>query len=308
MARRVAAAGSWSYLDITWGQYPGGHNYHRLDRRLILDRFVAIVGGTVNSGERDAVLNLASTLIRLGAAGLTICNPCLGSQRDDKWTFEAQHPAAKLELKQFSDLPRAALIDLLLFDLHNEYVCLYGEGDLRVVPCRYNEVTSAAVEELGRVGIEQGAKEFVVGSTDLGGRGRTRRLAEQIGKAAVFCDKERLSPTEVRISVASNRELIAGRAVVLVDDILETGGTADGAARAYLGQGASAVFGVFSHACGTVEQVRNLRDQGNLARILVSDSHPQALEIEQALPEFVGVKSIVGVIRDSIADPWNWLP
>jgi ribose-phosphate pyrophosphokinase len=301
LAEEVAKAGNWTNVRVEWGQYPDGGGFHRVNYRDVQGRKVAIVGGTINAYERQSILSLATTLIPYRVEGLIICNPCMGTQRGDRWTEEGERAAAKLEMAQFSALPGVESIELLLFDLHQECVADFADMALRTAPCRYNKLTRQIVSELA-------GAEGRVASADIGGTGRVKRLSAETGILPVFAHKDRYSPTDVKVRVASDPALIAGRVVVLVDDILETGNTADAAGAAYRECGAIDVKGVFSHAPTTVEALKRLRDRGNLSEVHFTNSHPNAVKLGEALPEFVKVRTVGTIIKEAIVDPWDWLP
>src|ERR1700724_3322600 len=98
------------------------------------------------------------------------------------------------------------------------------------------------------------AKVMVV-SPDVGGVVRARGLAKRIDAPLAIIDKrrERAGDSEVMNVIGE----VAGRTCILVDDIVDSGGTLLNAADALLEKGAEAVYGYISHG---------VRSQGAVGR------------------------------------------
>ena len=87
--------------------------------------------------------------------------------------------------------------------------------------------------------------KLAVVSPDVGGVARARGLAKRIDAPLAIIDKrrERAGESEVMNVIGE----VEGRICILVDDIVDSGGTLVNAADALLGNGAAAVFGYISH-------------------------------------------------------------
>ncbi|MGC1447447.1 MAG: ribose-phosphate pyrophosphokinase, partial [Xanthobacteraceae bacterium] len=112
------------------------------------------------------------------------------------------------------------------------------------------------------------AKVIVV-SPDVGGVVRARALAKRIDAPLAIVDKRRERPGESEVAnVIGNVE---GGICILVDDIVDSGGTLVNAADALLEKGAKEVYGYITHGVlsgGAIARVGNSR----LKELVITDS------------------------------------
>ena len=89
---------------------------------------------------------------------------------------------------------------------------------------------------------------------------------------------------------------VSGRKVVIYDDMIRTGGSLMGAARAYLDAGASSTAAVATHGVFPGEAFRRVADSGLFTHIVCTDSHPRSLELAEE-PQ-LDVVSIAGILAE----------
>ena len=112
-------------------------------------------------------------------------------------------------------------------------------------------------------------EQVTVVSPDVGGVVRARGLAKRINAPLAIIDKrrERAGDSEVMIVIGE----VQGRACVLVDDIVDSGGTLVNAAEALLEQGAESVTAYITHGVlsgGAVARVTGSK----LKELVITDS------------------------------------
>ena len=90
-------------------------------------------------------------------------------------------------------------------------------------------------------------KNAMVVSPDVGGVVRARALAKRIDAPLAIVDKRRDRPGESEVMNIIGS--VEGRSCILIDDIVDSGGTLVNAADALLEQGAKEVFAYITHAC-----------------------------------------------------------
>ena len=118
----------------------------------------------------------------------------------------------------------------------------------------------------------------MVVSPDVGGVVRARALAQRLNTDLAIVDKrrERAGESEVMNIIGD----VEGRACILIDDIVDSGGTICNAAEALLKNGATEVYAYATHGVlsgGAVERIRNSK----LKSMVVTDSIAATDEIRK---------------------------
>ena len=113
-----------------------------------------------------------------------------------------------------------------------------------------------------------GGDRMVV-SPDVGGVVRARALAKRIDAPLAIVDKRRERPGESEVMNIIGD--VAGRSCILVDDIVDSGGTLVNAAEALLANGAKDVYAYITHGVlsgGAVSRIANSK----LKELVITDS------------------------------------
>ena len=112
-------------------------------------------------------------------------------------------------------------------------------------------------------------EHLMVVSPDVGGVVRARALAKRLGADLSIVDKrrERAGESEV-MNIIGNVE---GRTCLLIDDIIDSGGTICNAAEALLNKGAKAVYAYATHGVLSGGAVARIRDS-KLKSLVVTDT------------------------------------
>jgi ribose-phosphate pyrophosphokinase len=115
-----------------------------------------------------------------------------------------------------------------------------------------------------------GNKDITVVSPDVGGVVRARALAKRLDNAPLaIVDKRRDKPGQSEVMNIIGD--VAGRSCILIDDIIDSGGTLCNAAQALLDAGATAVTAYITHGVlsgGAVARV----DGSALKELVITDS------------------------------------
>ena len=121
-------------------------------------------------------------------------------------------------------------------------------------------------------------ENLLFASPDVGGVKRTRSYAQHFNAEMVVIDKHRKRPNEVaKMRIIGSVE---GRNVVLVDDLVDTGGTLCKAAKIIIDQGAKSVRAICTHAVLSGAAYENI--QGSvLEELVVTDTIPLAQASEK---------------------------
>ncbi len=121
-------------------------------------------------------------------------------------------------------------------------------------------------------------EDLMVVSPDVGGVVRARALAKRIDADLAIVDKrrDRAGESEVMHIIGE----VDGRTCLLVDDIVDSGGTICNAAEALLEQGAKAVYAYVTHGVLSGGAVARIRDS-KLKSLVVTDTIAATEEVRQ---------------------------
>jgi ribose-phosphate pyrophosphokinase len=138
--------------------------------------------------------------------------------------------------------------------------------------------------------------KVAVVSPDVGGVARARGLAKRINAPLAIVDKrrERAGESEVMNVIGE----VEDHTCILIDDIVDSGGTLVNAAEALLKQGAKAVHAYITHGVlsgGAVARVTNSK----LKELVITDSIQPTKEVQAA--RNIRVLSIATLIGEAIA-------
>jgi ribose-phosphate pyrophosphokinase len=110
---------------------------------------------------------------------------------------------------------------------------------------------------------------LVVVSPDVGGVVRARGLAKRINVPIAICDKRREKPGESEVMNVIGD--VKGRKCILIDDIVDSGGTLVNAATALLAAGATEVMAYITHGVLTGGAVAKIA-KSDLKTLVITDS------------------------------------
>jgi ribose-phosphate pyrophosphokinase len=198
-------------------------------------------------------------LKRASARRITAVIPYFGYARQDRKSGSRTPISAKL----VANLITTAGADRVLsLDLHAGQIQGFFDiptDNLFAAPVMAADITS-----------RMGTADVMVVSPDVGGVVRARALAKRLGNAPLaIVDKRRERPGESEVMNIIGD--VRGRRCILVDDIVDSGGTLCNAAAALLEAGAATVTAYVSHGVlsgGAVARV----DGSALAELVVTDS------------------------------------
>lgn len=159
--------------------------------------------------------------------------PYFGFARQDR----KDKPRVPIGAKLIANLLTAAGVDrVITMDLHADQI--QGFFD---VPVDHMYASSIFVPYIKSLNLPN----LVMASPDTGGTRRAGAYAKFLNCEMVICYKQRSKPNEVERMVLIGD--VKGKDVVLVDDIIDTGGTITKAAKMMIDHGASSVRGFCTH-------------------------------------------------------------
>jgi ribose-phosphate pyrophosphokinase len=230
------------------------------------------------------LLILIDALKRSSAKRVTAVVPYYGYARQDR----KPGPRTPISAKLVANLiERAGADRVLTLDLHAGQI--QGFFDIPTDNLFAAPIFARDIQELGD------AKDVVVVSPDVGGVVRARALAKRIDAPIAICDKrrERAGESEVMNVIGE----VEGKRCVLIDDIVDSGGTLCNAAEALLKYGATEVSAYITHGVlsgGAVSRIQNSK----LKSLVITDSILPTEAVKAA--KNIRVLSIAPLIGEAI--------
>ena len=117
-----------------------------------------------------------------------------------------------------------------------------------------------------------------IASPDRGGYDRAKKVAEILKVPVAYVNKQRIGPD--LITALNLDGDVAGKTVVVLDDIIDTGETAVHACRLLKKEGATKVSGMFTHAVFAPGAIECIRDS-DFDQIFVSDTLPVQFNLKK---------------------------
>ena len=269
-ADALATAANLDRGELERSDFPDGEHYLRVVSPVI-DRNVIVVGGSISDASLLEIYDLASAVVDLGAATLTLIVPWFGYATMDRASKTGEAVTAKNRARIFSSIPRAKLGNqILLLDLHSEGIPHYFEGALHPV----HVYGKPLIEPLAR---ELGGDSFILGSTDAGRAKWIESLANDLAVPAAFVYKRRTGPSSTEVTAVSTQ--LSGETVVIYDDMIRTGGSLMNAARAYRDAGAGRIAAIATHGVFPGDALKRVQESGLFYAIACTDSHPRAVAL-----------------------------
>ncbi|MGC8460928.1 MAG: ribose-phosphate diphosphokinase [Candidatus Dormibacteria bacterium] len=199
-------------------------------------------------------------LRRASASRITTVMPYYGYQRKEKKTQPRDPISAKLvaNVIELAGSNRAMLIDV-----HAE--AIQGFFDIPVDHLTAVKILAQHVRD------RHAGSPIVVVSPDAGGAQRARTLAKHLEAPIAMIDKRR--PRDDVVEVVSVVGDVAGKACVIIDDLISTGSTLMNAARALKEHGAKTVDVVATHGVFSEGALQRLHE-APIDEICITDTVP----------------------------------
>ncbi len=240
-------------------------------------------GLTVN----DALMELAvmvEAAIGASAHRVIAVAPFYGYSRQDKKSAPREPVTARLVAKM---LEVAGIDRLLTMDLHAGQIQGFFSkpvDHMTAMPILTQFVRDSLVDDVSNL---------VIVAPDAGRVKLTRKFAQKIGAPYALLEKERPAQqvAEIGYVIGDVRDKVA----VIVDDIINTGGTLAAAAQTVIDEGASRVYAVATHGLFSGDAFQTLA-QSPLSGIVVTDTVPS----RDGAPDLIRVLTCADMLTDSI--------
>lgn len=285
LAEKVLALGHCERGKIEVSHFTDGERYQRILSN-VEGREVLLIGGTVNDSATLELYDLASSLVSYDADSLTLVIPYFGYSTMERAVKPGEIVTAKTRARLLSAIPKSNRGNkVMLFDLHSEGIQYYFEQDLYPVHVYCKDIVIEAATQYG-------GDNFVMASTDAGRAKWVESLANDMGVNAAFILKRRLKGDQTEVS-AINAD-VAGKTVIIYDDMIRSGGSIVNAALTYKNAGAGDIYVITTHGLFVNDGIGKLKACGAIKKLICTDTHVNCKDLEG--DDFVEVRTVAGLI------------
>ncbi|MCK9179280.1 MAG: ribose-phosphate pyrophosphokinase [Bacteroides sp.] len=196
---------------------------------------------------------------RASAKSIVAVIPYFGWARQDR----KDKPRVSIGAKLVADLLAVAGVDrVITMDLHADQI--QGFFNIPVDHLYASSVFLPYIESLK-------LDNLVIATPDVGGSKRANTYSKYLGVPLVLCNKTRIKANEVaEMQIIGD---VKGKNVVLVDDIVDTGGTITKAANIMVNEGAVSVRAIASH-CVMSDPASEVVEKSALTEMVFTNSIP----------------------------------
>jgi len=242
------------------------------------DVFIVQSTGVPSNDNLMELLIMTDALRRSSAQSITAVVPYYGYARQDRKAA----PRVPITAKLVADMFQTAGIDrVVTIDLHAGQI--QGFFDIPVD----NLYGSITFEHYIK---SKNLKNPIIASPDIGGVARARYFAKRMGLEMVIVDKRREKANESEVMNIIGD--VAGKDVIMIDDMVDTAGTMVKAATALKNNGAASVMACATHGVLSGKAYENL-DKGELDELIITntlDSKPnKKIKVLTVAPLFAEV-------------------
>ncbi len=280
LAEKIAHEFGKPLGSVSIDKFSDGEISARFDESVRGSDIFIIQSTTAPSDNLVELLFLIDAAKRASADYITIVVPYFGYARQDR----KDKPRVTIAAKLLANILIAAGAErLMTCDLHADQI--QGFFD---IPVDHLDGSSLFVPYLKSLKL----KNIIFASPDVGGVKRARNYAKYFQVDMVVCDKHRERANEiVSMQLIGNVE---GADVILVDDLIDTGGTICKAAKLIMDKGAKSVRAIVTHPVLSGNAYENI-NKSVLKQLVVTDT----IQLKQESKK-IHVLSIAGLFAKAI--------
>ncbi|MEL7059343.1 MAG: ribose-phosphate pyrophosphokinase [Acidobacteriota bacterium] len=212
------------------------------------------------------LLVMLDAIKRSSASRVTAVLPYYGYARQDK----KDAPRVPITAKLVADLISQAGADrILTMDLHAPQIQAFFDE-----PVDHLFAAPVLLEAIRELDIP----DLVIVSPDAGGVERARAIAKRLDADLAIVDKRRTAPNEASVMHIIGE--VEGRAVLILDDIIDTAGTLTHTVSALKEHGAEAVYAAGVHGVLSGPALDRLTESP-IERVLITNTTPLEEKLER---------------------------
>lgn len=231
---------------------------------------------------------------RASAANIIAVMPYFGYARQDK----KGKPRVPIGAKLVANLLSAAGVDrIMTMDLHADQIQGFFE-----VPVDHLYASELFIEDITNLNLPN----LIIASPDMGGSKRANAYAKILNSGVVICYKERKQANVIgEMKILGD---VKGKDVVIIDDMVDTGGTLTKAADLMMESGATSVRAYCTHGILSGTAYERL-DASNIQELVITNTIPKTHNSskvrEISVADFFAQTITSVVNNESISDKWK---
>ncbi len=231
---------------------------------------------------------------RASAANIIAVMPYFGYARQDK----KGKPRVPIGAKLVANLLTAAGVDrIMTMDLHADQIQGFFE-----VPVDHLYASELFIEDITNLNLPN----LIIASPDMGGSKRANAYAKILNSGVVVCYKERKQANVIgEMKILGD---VNGKDVVIIDDMVDTGGTLTKAADLMMESGATSVRAYCTHGILSGTAYERL-DNSSIAELVITNTIPKTHNSskvrEISVADFFAQTITSVVNNESISDKWK---
>ena len=239
---------------------------------------------SVSSPANDNLMELLlciDALKRSSAKNITAVIPYFGYARQDRKVA----PRTSISAKLVSNLITKAGADrVVTVDLHAGQI--QGFFDIPVDNLFATPIFARHIKKKLKI------KNLICVSPDVGGVERTRALARKLDVGIAIIDKRRPAPGKSQVmNVIGN---VNNKTCIIIDDIIDSGGTIVNAAQALLNRGAKEVHVYITHGVLSGQAVERIK-KSNIKKLVITDTIDNSGKLKKAKNiEILSISNLLG--------------
>jgi ribose-phosphate pyrophosphokinase len=283
LAEKIATAygkalGNVSVLNFSDGEFQVSYE------ESIRGQNVFIIQSTVPPSDNlMEMLLMIDAAKRASAAQIIAVLPYYGYARQDR----KDQPRVAIGAKLVADMLAAAGANrVMTMDLHADQI----QGFFNV-PVDHLYASTIFLPYLQRLNIP----DLTIAAPDMGGSKRANAYAKHLKSEIVICYKQRSKANVVDKMTAIGE--IEGRNIVLVDDLIDTGGTLAKAADMMMERGAKSVRAISTHPVLSGKAYENL-EKSQILELIVTDTIP--LKRESSKIKVISVADLFAKVIENV--------
>jgi len=249
-------------------------------------RDVFIVQSTYPPAENLVELLLMIDALKRASAGrITAVIPYYGYGRGDK----KDEPRVPISAKLVANLiVEAGTNRILTLDLHSQQIAGYFD-----IPVDHLFAAPVTIKHIHSMGIPE--ENLVIVSPDVGRVVAARAIAKRVNENVPIAIVDKRRPAPNLAEVLNIIGDVKDRVAVIIDDIVDTGGTLTEAADALYNVGAKSVYAYITHPVLSGNAISKI-ESSSITKLIVTDSIP----LEDKKSDKIEVVSISELLGEAI--------